>query len=101
KPCVAAERVEEVVEEADAGLHIRLAGAVQIEHHANRRLARRARDGRSAGRHGKSSSMSVSWSRTRAAPAAVNAAAVTVRSSPGATTPSGTTPAPAEIGRAH
>src|SRR6266487_2172877 len=92
---VTAQCVEEMVEEADAGLHIRLAGAVEIERDANRCFPCRARDRRSARVHGSSSLRSATRSRTRAAPARVKAAAVAMRSSPGATTPSGTTPAPA------
>src|SRR2546422_152789 len=82
---VAAECVKEMIEEADAGLDRCLAGAVEIERHANRRFARRASDSHRARAHGSNSSRSASRSRTRAAPASVNAPAVTVRSSPGAT----------------
>src|SRR6266699_1108534 len=82
---VTAQCVEEMVEEADAGLHIRLAGAVEIERDANRCFPCRARDRRSARVHGSSSSRSATRSRTRAAPAPVSAAAVAMRSSPGAT----------------
>src|SRR5258705_8274675 len=92
---VAAERVQQVVEEADAGLHIRLAGAVEIERHANRCFARRARDCRSARAHGSSSSRSATRPRTRAAEGPGNAAAVSVVATPAGKTPSGTTPAPA------
>src|SRR5438552_1619768 len=92
---VVAQRVEEMVEESDAGLDRRLAGAIEIECHPNRCFARCARHRRGTSAHGSSSSRSATRSRTRAAPASVNAAAVAVRSSPGATTPSGTTPAPA------
>src|ERR1041384_8007652 len=42
EPRVTAERVEQVVEETDAGLHIGLPGAIEIERHTNRRFARRA-----------------------------------------------------------
>src|SRR6266550_1761860 len=92
---VAGHRVEEMVEESDAGLDRRLAGAVEIERDANRCFACRAGHRRGPRAHGSSSSRPATRSRTRAAPASVNAAAVAVRSSPGATTPSGTTPAPA------
>src|SRR5439155_2830198 len=91
---VAPQRVEEVVEEADPSLHGGLAGAIEIERHANRRFARRAGDSRRARAHGSNSSRSASWSRTRAAPASASAAAVAERSSPGATMPTGTTSAP-------
>src|SRR5882672_3668610 len=92
---MARQRVEEMLEESDAGLDRRLAGAIEIECHPNRCFARCARHRRGTSSHGSSSSRSATRSRTRAAPPSVNAAAVAVRSSPGATTPSGTTPAPA------
>src|SRR3989442_351593 len=57
---VAAECVEEMVEEADARLDFGLAGAVEGEGHANRCFARRASDGRRARSHGSESSRSAS-----------------------------------------
>src|SRR2546425_10161520 len=55
---VAAERIEEMVEEADAGLHGGLPGAVEIERYANRCFARGSGHSRSprGGAHGSHSS---------------------------------------------
>src|SRR5437879_1794418 len=54
QPGVAAQRVQQMVEEADARLHVDATGAVQGERHGDGRLARGARDGCGAGRHGRS-----------------------------------------------
>src|SRR5947207_3083091 len=53
EPAVAAQRVEQVVEEADAGLHVHGARAVESERHGDGRLARGAGDAGGAGGHGR------------------------------------------------
>src|SRR5205085_223010 len=52
---VAAQRLEQMVEKADAGFYVDGAGAVECECHGDRRLARGAGDGRGAGSHGRAS----------------------------------------------
>src|SRR5256884_2274900 len=51
QPGVAPQRVEQVVEEADAGLYVDPAGSLASERAGDRRLPRRARDGGGAGSH--------------------------------------------------
>src|SRR6266478_505947 len=64
---VAAERIEEMVEEADAGLHGGLPGAVEIERYANRCFASGSGHSRSprGSAHGSNSSRSATSSSTR------------------------------------